>query len=209
VYGWWVAVHKWGYAYGTYEGSININRAAGLLRTLDLSDISLPVDDLKRYLLARYNERLILNPKRFEDIVAGVFADFGFRVRVTSYSGDRGVDVIVLDGDSNRTVGVQVKRWQGKIKAEQIRSLAGALILNKMTAGIFVTTSSFTSGAVETAEEFRQRGLPILLWDADTFYKNLWIGQRPLYEGPDDATAPYFHFWNDHKSIPSVFSRSW
>jgi restriction system protein len=207
--GWWVVIYTWGYARGSYEGSINLRRAAGLLRELDLSNIDTPIDNLKRYLIARYDKRFIINPRRFEDIVAGVFSDFGYRVRITSYSGDKGVDVVILDGDYNDTVGVQVKRWMGKIEAEQIRSLAGALVLNKMTKGIFVTTSSFTSGAFETVEEYRQRGLGILLWDADAFYDKLRISQRSLYDCPDDEAAPYFALWNDHESIPSVFSRSW
>jgi len=209
VCGWWVIIHGGGYAYGSYEGAINIRRAAGLLRTFDLSDIATPIDSLKRYLLACYDKRFELHPKRFEDIVGGVFSDFGYGVRVTSYSGDKGIDVVILDGDSNDTVGVQVKRWKGKIEAEQIRSLAGALVLNKLTEGIFVTTSKFTSGAFETAEEYEQRGLKISLWDAGIFFDKLRISQRPLYDRPDDDTAPYFSLWNDHKSIPSVFARSW
>lgn len=86
------------------------------------------------------------HPKLFEDVVCSVFRDFGWNARVTACSGDDGIDV-VLDGESDSTVGVQVKRYkkEKKIEAEQIRSLAGALLVNGHTKGIFVTTSSSSS----------------------------------------------------------------
>jgi len=54
--------------------------------------------------------------------VASVFRDCGFHARVTSYSGDGGIEVILERGDE--TIGVQVKRYKSAIDAEQIRSLA-------------------------------------------------------------------------------------
>ena len=111
------------------------------------------------------HERFLLNPKVFEDIVGSIFADHGFTVRVTSYSGDDGIDVILLDGQDNAEVGVQVKRYRGKIEAEQIRSLAGALALSEMPKGVFVTTSTFTRGAKLTADRFLELGVPIELVD--------------------------------------------
>jgi restriction system protein len=104
-----------------------------------------------------------------------VFADFGYRVRVTSFSGDDGIDVSALEGNSGELVGIQVKRYRDKIEAEQIRSLAGALILNRMTRGIFVTTSEFTRRAKTTAERYEQIGLPIVLSDSEDFYDKLSI----------------------------------
>ena len=207
--GWWVVVWDQGYAYGSYEGAINLKRGSGLLRTLDPSDISIPLDQLRRYLLARYEDRFKLNPKRFEDIVGGVFSDFDYSVRVTSYSGDKGIDVAVLDSESGGMIGVQVKRYAGKIAPEQIRAFAGALVQNSMTEGVFVTTSSFTPGAVETAAELRQRGTGIELWDADAFYEKLQMSQRPLYEEVEDPAAPFHALWENHESIPAVHSVSW
>lgn len=87
--------------------------------------------------------------------------------------------------------------------------MAGALVLSGMTKGVYVTTSKYTSGAIETAKEFRERGVKIALWNADTFYDKLKMTQRAIYTRADDETAPYFKFWKDEKRIPVVFSNSW
>lgn len=134
-----------------------------MLRDLDLIDIGKPIENTKRYLVARYNERFLRNPKKCEEIVGGDFSDFGYEVRVTAYSSDKGLDVVLLEGNGNYIVGVQVKRWRGNIGAAQIRALAGALVLDRMMQGVLVTTSTFISGAYETAEEFRQQGIEISL----------------------------------------------
>ncbi len=126
--------------------------AIGCLKELDLTDVSVPLDDVRQYLLAKKDSVYEAHPKLFEDVVCSVFKDFGWDARVTAYSGDDGIDV-VLDGHADNTVGVQVKRYkkQNKIEAEQIRSLAGALVVNGHTRGVFVTTSSFRKGAWQTA----------------------------------------------------------
>ncbi len=151
-----------------------------VLRNLDLSDFSLPIHDIRNFLIAKYDSRYEVHPRQFEKIVADVFKDAGFRPRVTGYTADGGIDV-VLDGDSEKSVGIQVKRWKGKIRVEQIREFVGALYLNGMTRGIFVTTSDFPSGAKSTAAESDARGIAIELLNADRFYDALKVYRRPLY----------------------------
>jgi len=56
-------------------------------------DIWAPTAGLQRYLVAKYQSRFSVNPRRFEEIVAGIFSDFGYTVKVRSFSGDNGVDV--------------------------------------------------------------------------------------------------------------------
>jgi restriction system protein len=82
------------------------------------------------------------------------------------------------------TIGVQVKRYKNSIAAEQIRSLAGAMVLNSMTAGMFVTTSSFQSGAPHTAQAYSGSVFPmkIELINGDEFYKKLALSQINLAE---------------------------
>lgn len=50
------------------------------------------------------------------------------------------VNIVILDGKGNKTIGVQVKRYKNSIRVSQIREFAGALIENDMTKGIFITT---------------------------------------------------------------------
>ena len=186
-----------------------MRRSAAVLKKLNTSDISIPSNELCRYLVANYSDRFNIHPKQYEDIVAGVFKDFGYRVRTTSYTGDKGIDVFVLDGEGNDTAGIQVKRYKGKIEAEQIRSFAGALILNNVTTGVFVTSSSYRSGARSTASDFISRGLDISLWDADDFYNKLRITRRPLYSRPNEQSAAYFDLWTGKKEVPLVHEVGW
>lgn len=178
----------------------------GRLRNLDLADISTPIEVLRTALVAQYSGRLKLNPQRFEQIVAGVFADFGYAVRVTSFAGDDGIDVVALDGQSNEVVGVQVKRYRNKIVAEQIRAFAGALVLGSMTKGVFVTTSSYTQPAKETATRYSNTGLSIELWDAARFLDRLELTQRSMFESAHVEDAPWQRFLTNPSDMPQVGS---
>lgn len=164
------------------------------LLQLDVSDVSIPINELRTYLLGKYNTRFMLNPRRFEEIVASIFSDFGYRVRLTSYSGDDGIDIVALDGQNNDLVGIQVKRYKGKIQAEQIRSFAGALVLNKLTKGIYVTTSAFTRGAVDTSARFSGLGYPIALEDPNVFYDRLKLKTRNQYTDLYEPTSPFYKY---------------
>jgi restriction endonuclease Mrr len=76
-------------------------------------------------------------------------------------------------------VGVQVKRYGAhrKIEAEQIRSFAGALLLDGKTRGVFVTTSDFRKGACQAAARYATIGYPIELMNASGFLEALGIAQ--------------------------------
>ncbi len=145
--------------------------ACAQLRNLDLADITTPLDDVRKYLIAKYSDRFHVAPKKLEELVASVFRDYGYHAEVTAYQNDGGIDVILSKGKEK--IGVQVKRYKNRIEAEQIRALAGALLLGGYPSGIFVTTSEFRSGAVEAAQRFTSRGIPIRLVDAKRFYDAL------------------------------------
>lgn len=82
---------------------------------------------------------------------------------------------------AGQRVGVQVKRYRNRIKVEQIRSFAGALLLGQYTKGVFVTTSAFQSGARKAAQLSEERGIAIELIDWKRFYEALKISDRPEY----------------------------
>lgn len=156
-----------------YSGSI------GSLREFDPTDISKHLSEIRKFIAAKKDAVYGLSPRVFEDVVASVFRDLGWSCRVTAYSNDGGIDVIV-DGPDGATAGVQVKRYEKtrRIEAEQIRSLAGALILNGHTRGAFVTTSSFRRGAKSAARRFGSIGTPIELYDCERFFEALGVAQR-------------------------------
>lgn len=198
--GWWIVLKETIKGPG-YEGVQQLDACWGTLRNLDVSDVSEPLDELQEYLRHRYDERFKVNPRKYEELVESVFAGCGYTTRLTSYSRDRGIDVFILDGQGNDLVGIQVKRYKGKIEAEQIRSLAGALVQHEITKGIFITTSSFRPGAVKEADEFRGKGLAIELCDAEAFYDRLEMAQRPPYTTVDDPDAPFSKVLESRDSV--------
>lgn len=169
-----------------YSGSV------GCLMPLDMTDISLPMDELRKYLCAKGDSIFDLHPRKLEETVCSIFNDLGWRARATAYSGDNGIDVILDDCDGT-TIGIQVKRYkkERRIEAEQIRSLAGALMQGGHTRGIFVTTSNYRRGAKETAQDLAAVGLPIELINAERFLKMLGIAQQKSFEFAQDKAVSY------------------
>lgn len=165
-----------------YTGRDRYYTRAGtaILKRLDLADIQIPVEDVRQYLTVKYADRFKVHPRKFEEVVGSVFQDHGFDVQVTAYSGDDGLDVI-LTKDAE-TIGVQVKRYKDRIGVEQIRSLTGALVLNGLTKGVYLTTSSFQRGAERTCERLKHRGYAIELIDGERFLNALGIAQRNAFK---------------------------
>lgn len=146
------------------------------LKTLNVADVQTPIAEVQQYLLAKYDERFNVHPRLFEDVVAEVFRSCGYSARVTAYSADGGIDVVLDNGRAN-TIGVQVKRYRNRILVEEIRAFGGALVLNGHTSGIFVTTSDYSRGSVNAADGFSTRGVPIELLDAERLYDALRISR--------------------------------
>jgi restriction system protein len=162
--------------------------ASAVLKSLDLSDISLPIDAVRTYLVANYESRKEMHPRMFEMVVGSVFRDHGYITETTAYSNDGGIDVI-LRGQDAQQVGVQVKRYGKSIQVEQIRSFAGALLLSDYTKGIFVTTSKFQRGAQKVADNAALRGIQIELIDAPRFLSVLKVAQRNMYKAKHELES--------------------
>jgi len=184
--GWWKAqrIAEW---INPAENCFDLYQGTAALKNLDVADIEAPLDEIRDYLTARYDQRFEVAPKKFEEVVASVFKGLGYDAIVTGHSGDGGIDVILGSGSSR--IGVQVKRYKGSIEVEQIRSLVGALVLDGMTRGIFVTTSRFQSGADSTAERYLKSGYRVELYDAQRFYDALQIAQRTMYRSKDEINS--------------------
>jgi hypothetical protein len=97
------------------SGVEDVWAAAGSLKNLDLRDQSIPISEIRRYLIARYKQRYSLDPTVFEGVGASVFRDTGYESLVTGRRGDGGIDVI-LHGPDSSIIGVQVKRYRNKIR---------------------------------------------------------------------------------------------
>ncbi|MDQ1744446.1 MAG: restriction system protein [Pseudonocardiales bacterium] len=188
--GWWRAsensVTRMYRGHG-YAVRIERRAAAGSLLELDVSDQAAPIQAIRETLMIAPHKLGVIHHNRFEQVVADVYRDLGYEARATAQSGDDGIDVI-LEGDGVR-IGIQVKRYQGAIQVEQIRALAGALVLNGMTRGVFVTTSGFTTGAPRTVAGYARAGYQIELVDGTRFLEQLEIAQREMYRDREELVA--------------------
>ena len=106
------------------------------------------------------------SPSFFEKVVLDLFLKMGYggsdeqNGEVLGKSGDDGVDGIInQDALGLERIYIQAKRYQAEntISAEAMRGFAGALSMKQASKGLFVTTSSFTKGAVSAAEKVQHR----------------------------------------------------
>lgn len=194
--------HQGGYErpLGEYEASVEIDGMYGTLKDFSIEDIVVPCDELKRYLMGRYNDRMKIHPKKMEEIVESIFKSAGMTTRATSYSKDGGIDIFVLEHPGDKLVGVQVKRTKNKIECAAIDTFQGALIRNDVTKGIFVTTSDYTGGAKNYAREFNKKAIPIELWNSKELFDRIRISLRPAYSEVDEST-PFYRIWNELDTV--------
>lgn len=172
--GWWTSTRQMLSA--RYDARYIVHASTGHLKNLDLTCVDAPMDEVRTYLLAKYSARFSMHWRLFEETVASVFRDLGYYAFLTGRGSDGGIDVILEESGGER-VGVQVKRYQDSISVEQIRAFTGALVVNGITSGVYVTTSRFQSGVEKTADCSAEAGFPIELIDAERFFAALSITQ--------------------------------
>ncbi|WP_243763503.1 restriction endonuclease [Allobranchiibius sp. CTAmp26] len=107
---------------------------------------------------------LALSPTGFEELVIRLLAGMGYgtagSVERTSASGDAGVDgIISQDPLGLDRIYVQAKRYaeDRTIDRPRIHEFAGALLGKQGDRGVLITTSRFSSGAIQEAERINAR----------------------------------------------------
>ncbi|HDZ9156190.1 TPA: restriction endonuclease [Vibrio cholerae] len=120
-------------------------------------------DALASEILARTRK---VSPAFFEQLLIDLLLAMGYggsgegMAHTLGKSGDNGVDgVINQDPLGVDQVYIQAKRYAdgNNISASDIRDFFGALNLKKAQKGIFITTSDFTTSAVQTAKDLGMR----------------------------------------------------
>lgn len=104
------------------------------------------------------------NPYFFEKISLDLLKQMqyfnvkAFKGELSAKSNDGGVDgVLYYDRLSIKPVYFQSKRWKNNITRPEMQKFVGALHDKGATDGIFITTSNFTKGALETAKSSNVR----------------------------------------------------
>ena len=96
-----------------------------------------------------------VSPSGFEHLVVGLLSRMGYGDgRVVGQSGDQGIDGILnQDALGLEKVYVQAKRHAGgQVGEPDIRNFSGSLVKHGATKGVFITTSTFSPTARQTAQ---------------------------------------------------------
>jgi len=184
--GWWIAEDRAVLPAMRWQHWAVTLASAPVLEELALDDVSVPLQEVRRYLMRKFEKRESMHPRLFELTVASVFGDLGYSAFATAYSNDGGVDVVLVDGSGAR-VGVQVKRQRRTVEVEQIRAFLGALVLGGYTRGVYVSASRFSRGALKAAQCCAHTAVPIELVDAVRFFDMLGYAQLKHRPRPEDC----------------------
>lgn len=91
------------------------------------------------------------DPRFFEDLIANVFASFGYDVQLTKRTRDGGRDIVAIGSPDSIHVKylIECKRYkrERKVSVEQVRQLFGVQQSERATKAILATTSGFTKPA--------------------------------------------------------------
>ncbi len=100
------------------------------------------------------------SPREFEKIVVTLLQKMGYggeikdAAEVTKYSNDKGIDGIIKEDVLGLgRIHIQAKRYArlNTVGREEIQKFVGALAVAQSNKGVFITTSSYSKGAVEYA----------------------------------------------------------
>jgi len=113
--------------------------------------------DLMLYLAARPEAIRNIPPRRFEEVMAEIFADFGYSVELTRAARDDGIDIIAIGRSmplgADEKYLIQCKRYarDNHVGVSVVRELLGVGVRWPSTGMIVATTSTFTTPAKEFA----------------------------------------------------------
>lgn len=144
------------------------SRTGGFLKSFDLpmtaeqtpeETLELAHQSLRQSLAQDILSRILsCSPTFFETLVVDLLVKMGYggsrrdAGERVGQSGDGGIDGIIKEDRLGLdTIYLQAKRWQGSVGRPEIQKFVGALQGQRARKGVFITTSTFTSDAIEYA----------------------------------------------------------
>lgn len=130
-----------------------------------------------------------MNPFDFQKLVAALLRAMGYHVSWVSPPGpDKGVDIVAYTdplGTKNPRIKVQVKRHEGSIGADGLRSFMA--LLGDQDVGIYVCAGGFTSNAESEARTQERRRLTLI--DLEKLF-DLWVEHYEKLSEADKQLLP-------------------
>jgi hypothetical protein len=119
-----------------------------ILVHVDISSNNVAIEDLRTHLARRWDERKYISAQKAEDLVAGILKEHYscdvHRVTANANTADGGIDLFLVEDNGKIHSAVQVKRRIDRdVEAvKEVRDFVGALLLEGLERGIFVTTAT-------------------------------------------------------------------
>lgn len=126
--------------------------------------------------------------KVLEDVVTAVLKDMGHMAVATAYSKDGGVDVVLEAVDGGSTY-AQIKHTKNKVGVKVLRELVGTTYIKGASAGLLVTSSTFTKGTIKEGGEAAAKGRVIELVDGRQIQSALRLTNRMTPPSIEDVIA--------------------
>ncbi|WAH35052.1 restriction endonuclease [Alicyclobacillus dauci] len=110
-------------------------------------------EDMERWSKIKATQRpKARKPEEFEEEVAEIFRRYGYKVSVTPYQGDHGVDIKVITPTEYGIVQCKMYGPMNKVGEPAIRDFYGTMQHEHADVGYIVTTSDFTEQAYTWAK---------------------------------------------------------
>src|SRR5918995_516496 len=117
------------------------------------------------------------SPDFFERLVVDLLVKMGYggtrkdAGRAVGKSGDEGIDGIINEDRLGlEVVYIQAKRWKNTVSRPEIQKFVGALSGQNARKGVFITTSSFSAGAIDYATGLQVK---VVLIDGETLANHM------------------------------------
>ncbi|SDM42853.1 Restriction endonuclease [Paenibacillus sp. OK060] len=165
-----INISGWEYPVGAFnyeEADISGGRylqapelAVGLMYSIDEETIEDELPKVNQIILEiKNNPQYVydITSREFEEVVAEIFRSKGYEVKLTPATRDGGKDLIVKYNVMGKpfVIYVECKKYgsENKVSVDVIRGLYGVQTSEKVNAGLIVTTSAFTTDAVDFAKK--------------------------------------------------------
>src|ERR1044071_29054 len=143
--------------------SYSIHSITGLKEfATDATELAL--EELGTYLKRNFASIYDMSWRRFEELLADVFTQHGFRTVLTQPSKDGGADLLLLNHDSGQVSAiVEAKHYapHRRLDVRLVRQLVGAAVAWDVRRAFLVTTSDFTADAKVSANNYKGRGYEV------------------------------------------------
>jgi HJR/Mrr/RecB family endonuclease len=126
-----------------------------------VSDIRIVNSDILKFLKRRPEDMYNLTSRQFEEMVAELMIKRGYNVEITKETRDGGKDLIIANQTDigNFMYYLECKKYSpnNPVGVNLVRELAGTVSVDRVTAGILVTSSYFSPDAIQFSEKIKHQ----------------------------------------------------